>query len=457
MTQFTLSTLVTAQHPNELFKFMHVRNPITPPELQEQALFFTYNWSWASDNPSRFLHTLQTMRNNWVPWSDLVIAAEAFKNNSSTPLYIGSEWALSQVQNAKFLTGVVRYVDKNLNKEGLKSAFVAALPNLLPAPLADFLADPQTHQAELQLWDSIAIYAILNDPDAMLLHVTKALTALHLLKQYAATPNPTAENLKTWYSAQIILPDWVYEVFSRNEVTKKIAADAQFMVTPVATNTASDEVDLTNTDFVAIEMAVRDVRYKGRNGFDSFTHLEPATQMKLQTLNVTAIRYNYQIAEKVLLQAAADTLQTINIEAVYRKSAQEGVLCNPSYQNDCNNNRNWNVDFESPTSFMQSAFIGDLHKTVSQLLNFDLGEIAHIETVLKGETKRRVFTRLDRTELTTTTETARSEEKELDTTTDDRFGMERETAAVLSQQTNLSAGVSVSAEYGVPATGAVSG
>ena len=70
--------------------------------------------------------------------------------------------------------------------------------------------------------------------------------------------------------------------------------------------------------------------------------------------------------------------------------------------------------------------------------------------------QRRVFTRLDRTELTTTTETSHSEEKELDTTTDDRFGMERETAAVLSQQTNLSAGVSVSAEYGVPAAGSVS-
>ena len=164
MSQLTLSTLVTAQHPNELFKFMHVRNPITPPELQEQALFFTYNWSWASDNTNRFLHTLQTMRNNWASWADLVAAANTFKN-SGNPLYISSEWSLSVLPNAKFLTAVARFMDKNTNAEHLSAAFAAALPNLLPGQITSYLADPQTHQAELQLWDSVAISAVLNDPD----------------------------------------------------------------------------------------------------------------------------------------------------------------------------------------------------------------------------------------------------------------------------------------------------
>jgi hypothetical protein len=79
MKTFDIQTLTTSAHPNELFRFVHFRNPILPIEAQEQALFFTYQWAWAVDNTDQFLHTLQAIRNNWGSWADLLAATSTYK------------------------------------------------------------------------------------------------------------------------------------------------------------------------------------------------------------------------------------------------------------------------------------------------------------------------------------------------------------------------------------------
>ena len=78
------------------------------------------------------------------------------------------------------------------------------------------------------MWDNIIVTAIENDLHKMLLKMIKCLTVLHTLKQFVTTPldsmgltTATNYGIKTWYSAQILLPDWIYEVFERREAELK--------------------------------------------------------------------------------------------------------------------------------------------------------------------------------------------------------------------------------------------
>ncbi len=93
--------------------------------------------------------------------------------------------------------------------------------------------------------------------------------------------------------------------------------------------------------------------------------------------------------------------------------------------------------------------IGDFKRVEQEIKCYVPGEVAHIENILAGEKKTYETRRLTRTEETTTIETETTEETERDTQSNDRFEMERETENVISTDTNVTAGIDVSANYGV--------
>ncbi|MFB7494521.1 hypothetical protein ACFC09_07400 [Streptomyces sp. NPDC056161] len=92
--------------------------------------------------------------------------------------------------------------------------------------------------------------------------------------------------------------------------------------------------------------------------------------------------------------------------------------------------------------------VADLLVVRQQLIGYEGADIAHIENVLKGETKLREHTRREETEQITVreTETTTSEERELEST--DRFEMSRESSAVIKEDAALKAGLTVSGKYG---------
>lgn len=92
--------------------------------------------------------------------------------------------------------------------------------------------------------------------------------------------------------------------------------------------------------------------------------------------------------------------------------------------------------------------VADLKVLETSLYKYELGEIAHIENVLKGEKKERTFRDLNRTEESFTTEEENQSEKVRDTQTTERFEMQKEVSNVLSQESSFDAGLSVSASYG---------
>lgn len=105
-------------------------------------------------------------------------------------------------------------------------------------------------------------------------------------------------------------------------------------------------------------------------------------------------------------------------------------------------------EFASRGSFTTSALIGDLLVTKQQLVKYDLGEVAHVETAMMGLDKTRTHRRLNRTEETDVYESLTSTEEERETQTTDRFDMEKESSKALEQNFQIDAGVNVTGSYG---------
>lgn len=100
------------------------------------------------------------------------------------------------------------------------------------------------------------------------------------------------------------------------------------------------------------------------------------------------------------------------------------------------------------TGIFQSAGYGDLLLVEQNLIKYDLGEVAHIENILRGEKKTRRHERLDRIEETQTEETESTHETERETQSTERFSIEKETSSVIQQDMAFESGLNVSAEYG---------
>lgn len=92
--------------------------------------------------------------------------------------------------------------------------------------------------------------------------------------------------------------------------------------------------------------------------------------------------------------------------------------------------------------------IGDLKVVKQTLLAYVAGEVAHIENVLKGESKERTHRKLDRTETTLFTSEEETKDLQRDTQSTDRFELKRETEQTLKEDMSVKAGLTVTATYG---------
>lgn len=101
---------------------------------------------------------------------------------------------------------------------------------------------------------------------------------------------------------------------------------------------------------------------------------------------------------------------------------------------------------EQPCQF--KAGIGDLLIVRQKLRAYELGDLAHVENVLRGEFREREHRRLDLREEVTTTETEQETEKERDLQSTERNEMQNEATKTVQSQFGLQAGLQVSGSYG---------
>jgi hypothetical protein len=103
-----------------------------------------------------------------------------------------------------------------------------------------------------------------------------------------------------------------------------------------------------------------------------------------------------------------------------------------------------------PTGHGDARILGiaDLMVVEQELLRYQLGEIAHIENVLRSEVRSRQFKTTDTIEQTLTTETETTEEKEKDLSSTERFELQTESQTVISENASKEAGLTIHASYG---------
>jgi len=105
-------------------------------------------------------------------------------------------------------------------------------------------------------------------------------------------------------------------------------------------------------------------------------------------------------------------------------------------------------DFDAGTRG-EVKFVGtqDLLIVRQNLLKYEPGEIAHIENILKGESKKKEHRTLDRTEETIFEETETTTETEQELQTTDRYELQNEVSRTIAEETSWEAGGMVSGTY----------
>jgi hypothetical protein len=92
--------------------------------------------------------------------------------------------------------------------------------------------------------------------------------------------------------------------------------------------------------------------------------------------------------------------------------------------------------------------VADLKIVKQQLQSYELGEIAYIENVLEGETRKRTHTRTESTEQQVTIETTESSDVEKDLQVSERFELSQELEKTQAEEQKQTSGISLSASYG---------
>jgi len=107
-------------------------------------------------------------------------------------------------------------------------------------------------------------------------------------------------------------------------------------------------------------------------------------------------------------------------------------------------------DLISPYTGNYGAFrsigMAELMVVKQEIKKYESGEIAHIENVLKGETKKRTHRRTKKIEETYLTEVETTEEIEKDLQSTERFELQKETQETIQQESNFGADITV--KYG---------
>ena len=92
--------------------------------------------------------------------------------------------------------------------------------------------------------------------------------------------------------------------------------------------------------------------------------------------------------------------------------------------------------------------IADLLMLEQRLSRYQLGEISHIENVLRTEQRSRRFRTKDSTEVSQLNQTETTTDKEQDLSSDERFQLQTESQTVINETTSKDAGLTVHASYG---------
>ncbi len=360
---------------------------------------------------------------------------------------------------------------------------------------------------KMVIWDNILAHIISpvkSLPITLLCKMISALNVIDFIHAALHTSPPTELSSKAVYNAyhiQPLIPDWIIGVMLANPMNADASINAVDYVAPNPQADLNNKVNLSSlaaSELKAIldsklnEAHINQRRISGlinqvlqQNQPSSQQNQQiqdilnsqspPESEAAISVLNSsdvarlsdTSRNYltdKYQTLENLDINTLIDGELNFTVQLM----AQLGMVANnPSiyladtligedehkcqhYDNnpDCVDGRQATKPFVSAGSFVNAMIVGDLLVTRQQIIKYDVGEVAHIENIMEGESKTRTHRNLERTEVTTTTETETENETTRDTQTTERFSMEKESSKVIATDFNINAGINATASYG---------
>lgn len=184
---------------------------------------------------------------------------------------------------------------------------------------------------------------------------------------------------------------------------------------------------------------------------ERFDNLSPTSRVLLKKNGFSStgidIAYAVNQLQKVLAEQANEAYKNIRatepsimIGGLEFKTREISLLNNPDIHT-------W-AKMAKTVGFVKPLGVGELKIVEQELLCYEAGEIAHVENIMAGESKKRNTRRLNRMETTLVEEREYTKEEERDSQTTERFAMQKEASEVIKSSSEFDAGVTIAASYG---------
>jgi hypothetical protein len=160
------------------------------------------------------------------------------------------------------------------------------------------------------------------------------------------------------------------------------------------------------------------------------------------------------LLEQDMFETASSYLKKLSAEALeYVRPLEEfqGILAKvavPFYKVAATQPSALSAPGSAASRGIRPLGVGDLLVVKQELFRYSAGELAHIENVLKSESKTRRHSRSREVEEVVITEIETLEESEKDLQTTERFELHKEAQETIESEMSIEAGFSVSAGYG---------
>lgn len=484
-------------HPNELFRFVNVRGPLKEADAALNAQFVHPVYERLADIKIReavkaqnpLYPDLKALDGKPDQLNRSLRRVDDYKTTSS---FIPSPADYPKRYPA--LATLIDWLDANADHASL-DALTDSFRAALDMPCERFVATEAFAVAQVVIWDNLlANFFRASDPSLVSL-ACKYLGTLHLLEMLVRNQQlPSTPGIL--YRSRPLLPKWLFNVSRELHLTPDEGVDDQRPTQDTAIDLlqarfnvmvqvlaelaglaekkkalAAVAQDKHSQMFVAAERlggkrAKRkpkaDRRTKG--ALENMASPLRASEEELLALSAQSIELATDLVGKaqtydlgqvigLLNRRAADLAARIGEKGVQRAIKVGNAIiesddfCAEMLEKDpCA--RGTRRDFVSRGSYVTATLIGDLLVTQQQLVKYDLGEVAHVETAMAGLEKERTHRRLNRSEEFALTERETLTEDERETQTTDRFDMEKASSKTLRQDFNVDSGVSVSGNYG---------
>ncbi|MBL7962355.1 MAG: hypothetical protein JNM31_00795 [Flavobacteriales bacterium] len=317
-------------------------------------------------------------------------------------------------------------------KNAVQSELLAACSSALGMAVDAYVGDAAYGPLKMRVWDNLFMQTVLVDDPALRTELARTLRVMHLLERLVANDTALNTGVGIWeaYCATVILPENLFPL-------EDIVNEAAEPETPVPVEdpvvvAARTELARYRTAYAEVqrfygvqmyeERMLRHEEYlgdhEGASPLDAKVEHPPLVLKASEADKLSAPTKSVLNDLKV-----GGSLEHVYMPYLHERFQSEirrlGLLANPKGRtevvvrvggsllrvgNECAIisqaspcDPYTGTSLPSGHGHVRPLGVADLKVVRSQLLKYELGEVAHVENVLKGEVKKRTFRNLDRT------------------------------------------------------------